>query len=106
MRARQERRAEPKISVTEIDLTPEEDWYTPDLLRLKPKKVSVVVGNKGAGRVRCVITEDGWERRSVALKIVMEEIPVPGTHYKQGFHTDTKDDVGRGNIATVTAGTI
>lgn len=94
----------PIIAVTEVDLAAGEDWYTPKVRGLRPLNISVTLGIKGKGRVRCEIEENGWERTCVDLRLIFEKAPVRGEHYSTcDLHSDISNEFGSGSAGTFTA---
>jgi hypothetical protein len=91
----------PIISVIKEQLG-DDDWYTPKVLKLSPVKVSVTLGKKGKGRVRCMISENEWERRSVELAIIFEREQRPDGSTFTPLHSDIDNEFGVGDAGTFT----
>lgn len=81
----------PVIAVNEVKLDGVNDYYTPEVFKLAPTEVTVTVGQKGKGRVRCEIQEGEWERRHVGLAIIFERYP---GEVKLCFDSDIDNDFG------------
>lgn len=93
----------PVVSVTTFDPLKkgsDNDWYTPKALRRYPRQVDVVVGRKGKGRVRCAIEENDWEHACIELSLSVERVGV------LGWHSDTSDEFGQGEVGTFTVDAI
>ena len=86
----------PILTVSELDLKEDEDWYTPQVLKVAPLRIEATLGKKGKGRVRCAIEETDWERRHVDLCFAFEKGGCTG------FHSSTSDEFGPGTIGTFT----
>ena len=78
------------------------DWYTPKVLKVSPLQVSVTLGEKAKGRVRCVIGEVEWERNCVDLKLIFEEGRLSGARYSLGLHSNIDNEFGGGTAGTFT----
>lgn len=100
--ARKTKSIKPSISVSELQLGDSQDWYTPKVLKVSPLQVSVTLGEKAKGRVRCVIGEVEWERNCVDLKLIFEEGRLSGARYSLGLHSNIDNEFGGGTAGTFT----
>lgn len=92
----------PRVTVNELNLADNEDWYTPKALKLAPLQVRATLGQKGKGRVRCEIEECEWERSCIDLKLIFETAPGTGAHYNLGLHSNIDNEFGNGTAGTFT----
>lgn len=98
----------PIVVVSEVAMpfASDDNWYTPDVLHLRPTAVSVTLGQEGRGRVRCEIEEAEWERRCFTLRLIFEKSE-PDRAGGQAYctcdmHSDISSEFGSGEAGTFT----